>query len=135
MDANMLGTMTRTTRLALAGAALLAAPVAIALLAAPAAAQPLPSRVNDYPTEAIAEYVFACMAVNGQTQEALRRCSCSIDVVASILPYQRYVEAETVLALRQTAGERVAIMRTAESANRMVEDLRRAQAEGEIRCF
>jgi hypothetical protein len=75
------------------------------------------------------------MAVNGQTPDALRRCSCSIDVVASILPYERYVAAETVLAMRQTTGERVGMMRTAESANAMVQELRRAQAEGEIRCF
>ena len=75
------------------------------------------------------------MAVNGQNQDVLRRCSCSIDVVASILPYERYVEAETVLAMRQTAGERVGMMRTAPTANELVQDLRRAQAEGEIRCF
>lgn len=105
------------------------------LAAAPAAAQQQPTAANDYPTEARAEYVFACMAVNGQNGEALRRCSCSIDVIASILPYERYVEAETVLALRQTAGERVGMMRSAAIANDMVSDLRRAQAEGEIRCF
>ena len=90
---------------------------------------------NDYPTDARAEYVFACMAVNGQNQDVLRRCSCSIDVVASILPYDRYVAAETVLTMRQVGGERVGMMRTAPSANAMVQDLRRAQAEGEIRCF
>jgi hypothetical protein len=109
--------------------------LAVTALAMPAFGQGLAPGLNDYPTEARAEYVFACMAVNGQTPEALRRCSCSIDVVASILPYERYVAAETVLAMRQTTGERVGMMRTAESANAMVQDLRRAQAEGEIRCF
>lgn len=103
-------------------------------LIAPVAAQQV-SNSNDYPTEARSEYVFACMATNGQTRDVLRRCACSIDVIASILPYARYVEAETVLALRQTAGERVSVMRSAASANDMVRDLRRAQAEGEIRCF
>jgi hypothetical protein len=106
-----------------------------AALTAPAFAQGLAPELNDYPTDARAEYVFACMAVNGQNQEVLRRCSCSVDVVASILPYERYVAAETVLAMRQVGGERVAMMRTAESANAMVRDLRRAQAEGEVRCF
>ncbi len=113
---------------------LLAALAGLAALAAPLAAQTHAS-VNDYPTEARAEYVFACMAVNGQSREVLQRCACSIDVIASILPYARYVEAETVLALRQTAGERVSVMRSAASANDMVSNLRRAQAEGEIRCF
>lgn len=104
-------------------------------LAQPALAQSPSLGSNDYPTEARAEYVFACMAVNGQIRDVLRRCSCSIDVVASILPYEQYVAAETVLALRQTSGERVGIMRSAPIANDLVRELRRAQAEGEIRCF
>ena len=45
---------------------------------------------NPYPTPAVADYVFAFMAVNGQTQEILQRCSCSIDVIDSLLPYERY---------------------------------------------
>jgi hypothetical protein len=118
----------------------LTAAIAFALaLAAPAAAQapgdPGTAAYNDYPTEARADYVFACMAVNGQTQTMLRRCSCSIDVVATILPYDRYVEAEAVLSLRQTSGERIVPFRTAEPAKAAVADLRRAQAEAEIRCF
>ena len=108
-------------------------------LAQPAGAQNMvpgeAATTNDYPTEARADYVFVCMAANGQTRESLRRCSCSIDVVASILPYERYVEAETVLSMRQVSGERVGMMRDAASANEMVRDLRRAQAEGDVRCF
>jgi lysyl-tRNA synthetase class II len=107
----------------------------VALAAVPAAAQDLPPALNDYPTEARAEYVFTCMAVNGQSRETLQRCSCSIDVIASILPYERYVDAETVLMMRQTGGERVGMFRSAPMANEMVQDLRRAQAEGEVRCF
>lgn len=103
--------------------------------AIPAAAQTVEQRLNDYPTEARADYVFACMAVNGRTQTALRQCSCSIDVIASILPYDKYVEAETVLALQQTGGERFSIFRSAQAATSHVADLRRAQAEAEIRCF
>lgn len=113
----------------------LAAAIALALAAAPAVAQGVDTTVNDFPTEARAEYVFSCMAVNGQSPDMLRRCSCSIDVVASILPYDRYVEAETVLSLRQATGERVSIMHNAPLANQLVQDLRRAQAEGAVRCF
>lgn len=115
--------------------------LAILALTAAAAAGPVWAQqqgnpaLNDFPTEARAEYVFACMAVNGQTPEMLRRCSCSVDVVASIIPYERYVEAETVLALRQVAGERVSPMRSAPVANELVQTLRRAQAEGAVRCF
>ena len=35
-----------------------------------------------YPTEALADYVLACMASNGETPDAMRRCSCSIDYIA-----------------------------------------------------
>lgn len=91
--------------------------------------------LNDYPTEARAEYVFACMATNGQSSDVLRRCSCSIDIIATIISYERYVEAETVLSLQLVGGERMSLFRTAASAKRLVSDLRRAQAEADIRCL
>ncbi|EFO30287.1 conserved hypothetical protein [Roseibium sp. TrichSKD4] len=90
---------------------------------------------NDYPTEARADYVFGCMAVNGQSRDVLRRCACSIDVIASILPYERYAEAETVLSLQLVGGERMSLFRTAASAKELVATLRRAQAEADILCF
>src|ERR1700755_132504 len=55
--------------------------------------------LNDYPTSARADYVFGCMKANGETQELLQKCSCSIDVIASIIPYDRYVAAETILSM------------------------------------
>ena len=69
-----------------------------------AAAQSVAERLNDYPTEARADYVFGCMASNGQSRQVLRQCACSIDEIASILPYEQYVEAETVLSMRLTGG-------------------------------
>jgi hypothetical protein len=90
---------------------------------------------SDYPTQTRAEYVFACMASNGQTQEALRQCSCSIDVIASILPYDKYEQAETVLRMRRSGGGYLGEMFRAATASNMVRDLEEAQAEGEIRCF
>ncbi|RYI34067.1 MAG: hypothetical protein EON48_02305 [Acetobacteraceae bacterium] len=90
---------------------------------------------NDYPTADRAEYVFGCMAVNGQTPDALRQCSCAIDVIATILSYDSYVAAETVLTMRQTSGERSALFRDTAPANSRVADLRRAEAEAEIICF
>jgi len=89
----------------------------------------------DYPTEALADYVFACMASNGETREMLQRCSCSIDVLASVVPYEKYVQAETVLSLSQGIGERMGIVRDPTWTQDVVADLRRAQAEAEIRCF
>lgn len=89
----------------------------------------------EYPTEARADYVFACMASNGETQEMLHRCSCSIDVVSSIIPYDKYVQAETILSMSQVPGENTAIFRDPTWVKGVVADLRRAQAEAEVRCF
>ena len=100
-----------------------------------AAAQSVAERLNDYPTEARADYVFGCMASNGQSRQVLRQCACSIDEIASILPYEQYVEAETVLSMRLTGGERMAVFNSAVAANNLVVDLRRAQAEAEVVCF
>lgn len=91
--------------------------------------------INDYPTNARADYVFVCMAANGQTREMLDRCSCAIDQIAEILPYDDYVRAETVLAMRQTAGERAGIFRQGIAVNDIVANFRRAEAEAEILCF
>ena len=90
---------------------------------------------NPYPTVAIADYVFGCMSSNGQTREALMNCSCSIDVIASIIPYEAYQRAETVLSLRLLGGEKSAIFKTSARWKEAVGNLRRAQAEAEVRCF
>jgi len=108
----------------------------LAALAAPALGGQV-SAANPYPTPVIADYVFGCMAANGQTQEMLRRCSCSIDVIASILPYERYEQAETVLRMRQVkgGGEKMGMFRDTTWAKEAVADLKRAQVEAEVRCF
>jgi hypothetical protein len=93
------------------------------------------AETNDYPTSARADYVFGCMKVNGETRQALEQCSCSIDVIASIVPYDKYVEAETVASLNQAVGQIGAMFRGTNEAKGILADLRRAQAEAEIRCF
>lgn len=90
---------------------------------------------NDYPTVARADYVFGCMAVNGQTREALQKCSCSIDFIATLLPYHEYEEAETVMSVVQRGGESVAMFHSHKPLVEKVNNLKRAQIEGELRCF
>jgi hypothetical protein len=103
--------------------------LAFALSAAGAHAQSaVPPVVNDYPTSARADYVFGCMAVNGQTQDALTRCSCSIDQIATILPYDAYVAAETVLRMRQLGGEQGALFKGTAEMREISANLRRAAA-------
>ncbi|MGJ0391185.1 MAG: hypothetical protein ACR650_00245 [Methylocystis sp.] len=106
--------------------------LAVFLLAsAPAVA----ADVNDYPTSARADYVFGCMKANGDTRLSLEQCSCSIDVIASILAYDSYVAAETVASLSQQAGQIGGMMRNTGAARDTLETLRRAQAEAQVRCF
>jgi len=65
--------------------------------------------LNDYPTSARAEYVFGCMKANGETQEILQKCSCSVAVGSEF--------------------------RSTEPAKLALQEFRRAQAEAEVRCF
>jgi hypothetical protein len=113
-----------------------AAPLAmlLALTAGLAAARAAPA---GYPTEAVADYVFGCMATNGQTQDALQRCSCSLDYIAGKLSYDEYVQAETVLRMQQvpSGDDRMTMFRTSPWAQQMVDRLRQAQVEAETRCF
>jgi hypothetical protein len=105
------------------------------VLSVPAAKAADAEAQNDYPTEARAEFVFACMATNGETQQALHQCSCSIDVIASVLPYNEYEKAETVLRMRRSAGGYLGAMFRSATTNTMVRNLQEAEAEGEVRCF
>jgi hypothetical protein len=109
-----------------------------ALLAALIVAATRPARaddLNDYPTSARADYVFGCMKANGETQELLQKCSCSIDVIASIIPYDHYVAAETIISMSQVTGPVGSEFRSTEPAKVALQEFRRAQAEAEIRCF
>lgn len=107
----------------------------LALLAAPAAAAAGTDDGNDYPTTARVDYVIGCMGANGQSREVMARCACSVDTLASILPYDKYVAAETVLSMRQGLGQGANMFRNVRMYDDIIADLRRAQAEAEVRCF
>lgn len=111
----------------------LAAAIA-ATLAGLAAARADEVPVNDYPTVARADYVYACMQVNGQTREVLEKCSCSIDQIAAVLPWKEYEEAETIMSVSQKGGESVSWALGPKFVEK-VNNLKRAQVEGELRCF
>jgi hypothetical protein len=98
---------------------------------------PLQGHAQGYPTAALADYVFGCMASNGETPQALEKCSCSIDVISSIIPYKEYEAGETVLRMRQVrgGGEKMELFRDTAVAKDAVDRLRRAQIEAELRCF
>ncbi|MGY3488809.1 hypothetical protein ACVW1C_006692 [Bradyrhizobium sp. USDA 4011] len=110
-------------------------PIVAVLALAGTAVSVQAQEINDYPTSARAEYVFGCMKSNGESRQSIEQCSCSIDVVASIIPYDRYVTAETVLSMAQVRGNLGGQFRSSEQAANALNDLRRAQAEAEVRCF
>jgi hypothetical protein len=119
-------------RAAVASGVLALAAILISGSAARVWAQELPS--NDYPTVDRADYVYACMAVNGQNRQMLEKCSCSIDQIANVLPYDQYEQAETLISVGLRGGENVAWTKIPEMQEK-VKNLRRAQVEGELRCF
>jgi hypothetical protein len=77
------------------------------------------------------------MAANGNARLALLKCSCSIDVIAGILPYARYELAETTLNLQAggALGGRVGLFRDPPELRQAIEALERAQAEANLQCF
>lgn len=93
------------------------------------------SSENDFPTAARADYVFACMASNGQTQEMLYKCSCSIDAIAELMRYDQYVQAETIIRMRAVPGEKTAAIRDTPWTQEVIDLMRRSQAEAELKCF
>ena len=106
--------------------------LALALVTTSANAVELPE--NDYPTVARADYVFACMQVNGQSRENLFKCACSIDKIAELLPYNAYEEAETVMSVMLKGGEKVAPLRYQPLQDK-IKRLKKAQVEAELLCF
>jgi|SRR5271166_292430 len=103
---------------------------------APGAADPDRPREHDYPTAERADYVIGCMAANGNTREALLKCSCAIDTIAEQMPYSDYERAETALSLQLGGGVggRVGLFRDPPQIKAVIEELRRAQAEANLQC-
>jgi len=93
------------------------------------------SMANDFPTQARAEYVFACMSSNGQTSEMLTKCSCAIDAIAEQMTYKEYEEAETVLSMRLVAGDRTAMFKESAWAVDIVSRFNEIQVEADVQCF
>ena len=115
-------------------AALLAAFTLVATAAQGAEPATNPA-ANDYPTATRVDYVIGCMATNGQTQEVMARCSCSIDHIAASIPYQDFVQVETVRRLQETPGERAGLFRSVGWIKDLQERFRLAQVEADLECF
>ncbi|MCC5884283.1 MAG: hypothetical protein JJU25_16825 [Halomonas sp.] len=95
----------------------------------------LPALANDYPTEARVDYVLGCMAANGNSYLTMRKCACSIDVIAEHLPYETYEQVETVMGMQDQRGELGVLFRTERGMQDQVQALNQAQADANLRCF
>jgi hypothetical protein len=110
---------------------------AAAALLLVAAASHSRAATNDYPTADRADYVLGCMAANGNTREALLKCSCAVDEIAALMPYARYEEAETALSMQAGGGVggRVGLFQDPPDIKKAIEQLHQAQAEANLKCF
>lgn len=108
--------------------------IAAAAVAAMAPAAVAADCDNDFTTRTRGDYIYACMQVNGANQLVLERCACSIDVIASLINQEDYIEAETIMSYKLRGGESVqSVLHPA--AKEKVHKLKLAQLEGELKCF
>ncbi len=91
---------------------------------------------NDYPTLERVDAVLTCMAKHGgQTVENLYSCSCTIDVIASKVPFDLWDEARTFKTYKRLPGEKGGLFRDSDRADEVVPVLEAAETEAEKRCF
>jgi hypothetical protein len=109
--------------------------LAAALMMAASTGHAAPNDPNDYPTSARVDYVIGCMATNGQTQEAMERCSCSIDHIAKAIPYNSFVQLETIRRMQDMPGERAMLFRGVGWIKDLQDRFRLAQVEADLECF
>jgi hypothetical protein len=83
--------------------AALAAPPAWA--AGDASAPAAPAGGYNYPTQGRVEYVLGCMDDNGHDFANVYKCSCVIDKMAAVLPYDEYVNQMTFAKYATLGGE------------------------------
>ncbi len=90
---------------------------------------------DDFPTSAVADYVLACMAANGNNFESLHQCSCSIDFIKDKLSYDEFEQAQTIMQAQRDRGQRGVFYRDSAWAKKRVDLLQTVQAESTLRCF
>ncbi|WP_227367482.1 hypothetical protein [Halomonas sp. M20] len=107
-----------------------------AFAALPAQAEEVPGdHLQEYSTEERVDYVLGCMAANDQSYLTMQKCSCSIDVIAELMPYEAYEAVKTILSMQEQRGESGMLFRTERSMQDRLRAFRSAQAEADLRCF
>src|SRR5450432_65621 len=109
--------------------------VCVLMTADPIAAADNDASASRYPTSDEAFYVLACVEMNGQNAEGLRKCSCAINAIEAQLPYEQYSEAALVFAMRQAGGESAALYRDTVAMKEIADRFVRAQIRANRQCF
>ena len=92
-------------------------------------------KTKKIPTNEKVEYVFACMQGNEDSQAYIVKCSCSIDYIDEQMTYEEYVEAETIMSLRQIYGEKSLLFKNSPNAIKIYSNMQNILAEAEMECF
>ena len=92
-------------------------------------------KTKNIPTNEKVEYVFACMQGNEDSQAYLVKCSCSIDYIDEQMTYEDYVQAETIMSLRQIYGEKSLLFKNTPNAVEIYSNIQNILAEAEMECF
>ena len=87
------------------------------------------------PTNEKVEYVFACMQGNENSQAYIVKCSCSIDYIDEQMTYDEYVNAETIMSLKQVYGEKSLMFKNTPNAMEILSTMQNILAEAEMECF
>ena len=95
----------------------------------------LETKTEIIPTSEKVEYVFACIQGNETSQAYISKCSCSIDYIDERMTYEEYVEAETIMSLRQIYGEKSLIFKNSPNAMEIYTNMQNVLAEAEMECF
>ena len=95
----------------------------------------LETTTANIPTNEKVEYVFACMQGNENSQAYIVKCSCSIDYIDEQMTYDEYVNAETIMSLKQVYGEKSLMFKNTPNAMEIFSNMQNILAEAEMECF
>ncbi|MEX0959233.1 MAG: hypothetical protein WDZ63_08090 [Burkholderiales bacterium] len=90
----------------------------------------------DYPTALRVEFVLECMRERDNPQyELVHKCSCVIDRFAAEMSHDAFMEAWTTAKGVFIAGERGAVLRNNEEAQKLARYFQSRLVAAEVACF
>lgn len=94
------------------------------------------AQAHDYPTIDRVLYVQSCLRDHpGPSFEMIHKCSCTIDRIAEKLSYDQYIELSTEANATSIGGERGAVIRDNEGAQKEIRRYRALQNDAKKSCF